>query len=395
MLSFHLVSEQSDLFAIAQDWQELLGDSPRSGPMADPNWLLAWWRWYGVGAEVAVGLLVDGERLVGLAPLCIRKHAYYPGLVFRRLQFMGVDTTETDDVNSTSMGFLARDGYEEAVALAFVSRIATGDFGRYDEVVLAPMDDDAKLSTLAQTRMSASGLRCKTTSLAKRCVAELPDDWTDYLQSLPTASRTRTDAALSAFYAWANEKGGWSLNWTKEPDLLSASVEALMRLPVSHASSEIAYASPRFTAFHRDYIGARSPSAHVEIAWLMVDNTPLAGVYTIRKGDELLSYRYGQASVIPPMVEIEVVINALIIKDAISRGLRSFELFGGETTCSTLFATRDRPSVNLRAAHLSWKELVRRNIAGCINRLQSLASAGRPPRERFTVLGLFGRPARH
>lgn len=129
--------------------------------MMDPGWLLLWWRQYGAGVQLAMGLLFDGDDLVGLAPLCIRKFVYCPGLVFRRLQFMGMEANEKDGVGSIYMNFIARRGYEAPVARGFVDHIAAGDFGSWHEVMLGSVNCDAPMSMLTQAHFVELGLRCE------------------------------------------------------------------------------------------------------------------------------------------------------------------------------------------------------------------------------------------
>jgi len=122
--------------------------------------MLGWWRQYGAGVELAVGVLFDGERPVGLAPLCIRNYHYGPGLVFRRLQFMGVDVDEWDGICSMYMGFISLPGYEADVIEDFIGRITAGEFGMWHEVMLGPMRSEFPLSAQAKSLFEKSGLRC-------------------------------------------------------------------------------------------------------------------------------------------------------------------------------------------------------------------------------------------
>jgi len=55
---------------------------------------------YGRGRELRVGLFHDGDRLVGVAPLCRRRFWHRPGIPMRRLEFLGGDDNEDDGVCS-------------------------------------------------------------------------------------------------------------------------------------------------------------------------------------------------------------------------------------------------------------------------------------------------------
>src|ERR1019366_4921904 len=140
--SFRLVTDFAELQAFAPEWQELLRQSADKEPMLAPAWLLTWWQIYGENSQrrLRVGLLYEGERLIGLAPLCQRRFWYRPGIPFTRLEFLGSDVDEQDGVCSIYLNLLARAGLEDRVVQAFVQEITRGSFGAWDEVVLGALD---------------------------------------------------------------------------------------------------------------------------------------------------------------------------------------------------------------------------------------------------------------
>ena len=141
-LSFRLETAPDRVFTLAPAWRELLADSDGHAVMRDPAWAAAWWRHYGEGMELAVGILEQGGRpgqsgrLVGLAPFVVREHAYSGGFRFRRLELIGSRSGAPDAVCSEYLDIIARRGCEEAVAAMFAARIADGGFGAWDECVL-------------------------------------------------------------------------------------------------------------------------------------------------------------------------------------------------------------------------------------------------------------------
>jgi CelD/BcsL family acetyltransferase involved in cellulose biosynthesis len=56
------------------EWDELVRAMPRPSPFLLHDWLSTWWRHYGEGAELSVHVARRGSRLVGAAPLQIRRH---------------------------------------------------------------------------------------------------------------------------------------------------------------------------------------------------------------------------------------------------------------------------------------------------------------------------------
>lgn len=373
-LSFHLITKQSELFSIARQWQGLLAQSANPEPMMDPGWLLLWWRQYGAGVQLAMGLLFDGDDLVGLAPLCIRKFVYCPGLVFRRLQFMGMEANEKDGVGSIYMNFIARRGYEAPVARGFVDHIAAGDFGSWHEVMLGSVNCDAPMSMLTQAHFVELGLRCEEKKRMTGYFAELPATWEAYLQSISTSHRSLIEEAIAGFEKWADQMGGWRLESGATPDTLKSGLDTLLALNQERWNGEgreDAFSSPRFTAFHRNYISTRPDSDSIEIARLMVADTPVAVMYAIRAGHKVLAYRHGRAAGVPAHVQVGLVIDALMIKDAISRGGKEFDFLGGESSNKACFATNQRRIASIRASRLSAREVVRLGLISTRDRLKA------------------------
>src|SRR5205809_1036512 len=114
-MNFRLITSFDELEALAPAWQELLDASAHPEPMLAPTWLLTWWRIYGDGRELRVGVFHDHDRLVGLAPLCARRFRHRLGLSFRRLECLGADVDESDGVCSEYLNIIARTGDEAAV----------------------------------------------------------------------------------------------------------------------------------------------------------------------------------------------------------------------------------------------------------------------------------------
>jgi CelD/BcsL family acetyltransferase involved in cellulose biosynthesis len=58
---------------LVDDWQELFDADDRATPFAAPGWIMPWWRDYGRTARPLTIKVLEGRRLVGLAPLAVRR----------------------------------------------------------------------------------------------------------------------------------------------------------------------------------------------------------------------------------------------------------------------------------------------------------------------------------
>lgn len=377
-LSFRLVKVQGELFAIAKDWQELVESSANPQPMNSPAWLLLWLRHYGAGADLAVGLLYDGDRLVGIAPLCLRNYVYKLGLVFRRLQFMGLDANERDGVFSEYMGFTARKGYERAVARDFVDRILAGAFGTWHELVLGAIDADNRTMPLAIAAFGARGMHDEQIGAMQGYHIRLPRTWDDYLKSLSSTRRYRIKNSIAKFEEWAGSEA-WTLNHAHTEDELKIGYETLISLHSERwrlEGGEGAFSSPRFTAFHWDYLTAQFASGGAQLTWLKVGDRPVAAIYTIRNGKKVLAYQYGRITDTPTRVRVGIVINALMIKSAIERGDEEYDFLGGESRYKVDLSNSERPIVTLRLARPTAREFFRLGLLNARRRISSMISKG-------------------
>lgn len=382
-LTFRLVTAQAELYAIASDWHELVEASAAPASMQDPSWLLLWWRHYGAGVELAVGLLYDGEQLVGLAPMCIRQYVYRFGLVFRRLQFMGIDANEKDGVCSEYMSFIARRGHEDAVANAFVDHIFAGRFGAWHETVLSAMNEDSPIVSIVERHLAQRRIRYERKTIMSAYYIKLPRTWEAYLQSQSPTRRDRIENSMAKFEEWAGEKG-WKLERANSPESLETGFSILRSLHEERWRSDGldgAFASPRFVAFHRDYIASMIGSGLVDIAWLTVGGTPVAASYTIRNGGKVVAYQYGRAVGLPTPVRVGVVINSLLIQEAIARGDEEFDFPGGESRYKVDLASHTRALVQLRAARPSAREFIRLGMVNARDRFMAALKSREAPKQ--------------
>jgi len=168
-LTVRVVTSVQELRELALAWQELLDQSMRPSLMCAPAWLLAWWEIYGRGRELRVGLFHDGDRLVGVAPLCRRRFWHRPGIPMRRLEFLGGDDNEDDGVCSEILRPIIQPGYEDRVVHDFAAALYGGAFGAWDECMLAAMDGQDPL-----TAALAFGLRRRHVAVATTLTTQAP-----------------------------------------------------------------------------------------------------------------------------------------------------------------------------------------------------------------------------
>lgn len=74
VLAIRQVYSTDELESLRADWFALWKRSSTSTPFQSPDWLIPWWKHFGVG-QLYVVVLTDETRLVGLAPLFVRENS--------------------------------------------------------------------------------------------------------------------------------------------------------------------------------------------------------------------------------------------------------------------------------------------------------------------------------
>ena len=70
-LRTEIVHSEERFRALADAWRDLHEQSGSRSIFLSWEWLHGWWRHFGSGRALWMGAAFEGERLVGMAPLCI------------------------------------------------------------------------------------------------------------------------------------------------------------------------------------------------------------------------------------------------------------------------------------------------------------------------------------
>jgi CelD/BcsL family acetyltransferase involved in cellulose biosynthesis len=380
-LSFRLVTDFAELQAVAPAWQELLEKSADREPMMAPAWLLTWWQIYGEnsGRALRVGLFYDGERLVGLAPLCQREYRYRLGIPFTRLEFLGSDVEAQDGVCSMYLSLLARAGLEGRVADAFVKEMARGSFGFWHEIFLSALNGAVAAPDRLLEAFRSVGCHGLKTVKTDAPYLKLPATWDAYLKSLKKKHRKYIKGALRDFEAWAGTD--WKLEFARTPDELAKGERLLAELHNQrwHQAGGItgAFARPRFAAFHEAYMPLLFREGKLELFWLTVRGVPVMANYQIVANKKAYYYQCGRSLDVPERIRPGIVMVAFALQHAIAHGLREYDFLGGAAQYKMEFTDTTRPIVELRVAQNGPREWLRSCIEIAIGFARTLRNAMR------------------
>jgi CelD/BcsL family acetyltransferase involved in cellulose biosynthesis len=356
-----LIEDAGRLEALAPAWRALLANSSSNEPTLSPEWLLTWWEVFGglAGRRLCVIGFLDGNRLVGLAPLLRRRWRYWPGLSFRRLEALGSGEDEADSVCSDYLNVLCEQGREQAVSDAFVQGLDGVHWGEWDELILPMMDGASRfLPALRQTARQA-GLIVQVRPVGESPYIPLPASWDEYLRRLPGGDRYYLKRSLRDFERWA--AGEARFHRVESANDLEQGKRILHELHHERwrGTGSGVFRSARFLTFHDRLMSRLLERDALELLWLSVRGEPVAAMYNLRWAGKTWFYQCGRRVGLPPNIRVGVVLHAHAIRGAIEGGQREYDFLCGACRYKKQLALASRPVVELRLARPSLVETAR------------------------------------
>lgn len=379
MLSTRILDDIEQLRALSPEWEQLLQRSASNTPTLSPGWLLPWWDLFGEAdnRQLRAVEFRDGSRLVGLAPLSVRRctQGRYRGL--QRLELLGSGEDEADAIASDYIGLIAETGSELPVAQAMVEMLAGDGLGHWDYAMFDAMNGGDLLPLLLAREARALGMHVVAEMTAASAHIVLPESWDAYLNSLTTHRRRTLKQNLRYFERWAGKDH--EFRRAASPRDLAQGYGILVDLHHERWSKSDrpgVFASQRYSAFHQAVMPWLLEKGALDLTWLSVRDQPVAATYGIVWNGKLHYYQGGRSLDVPANVQIGLVLQCHNIRAAIEARLREYDFLAGISQYKMKLATATRPLMRVRVVHPS----VRTNllqVAGVIRR-QLRAVAAHP-----------------
>jgi CelD/BcsL family acetyltransferase involved in cellulose biosynthesis len=360
-LTISLANDVTELERLRGEWEQLLGRSAGHHFSLTPTWLLAWWRVFGPqgGRRLHALVLRDGETLVGLVPLLLRRHWHRKLVPMRRLELVASGEDGADEILSEYLGPIAAVGYEERVVEAFVGHL-TQDPMLWQEIVFSALDEQAPAAQRLGPAFSARGFTCQSRLTARCPFIRLPKSWEDYVAALSSDDRYMVKRSLRDFERWVGK--AFQVEVARTHEDLARGKEILHRLHTQRWQSggrDGAFASPVFRSFHDRVMPALLDRGELDLRWLVANGEPIAVSYSVIQDNRIYYYQGGRATDVPKGVRPGIVLHLYAIRAAIEAGRAESDFLGGDARYKLQLSTATRPLVELRVVGPSFTEAAR------------------------------------
>jgi CelD/BcsL family acetyltransferase involved in cellulose biosynthesis len=334
----------------AAPWQELLDRSDADPLFMSWQWQWLWWRHYARVLDAELNLLAiynSGDRLVGLAPLCLRQVRHRGGVRAARLESLGSTWRHGASAFSEYLDFIIdRDHVDAAVA-------ALGDAlqkdRRWDDLVIGYTRRDGAAARLADSAVRRAG-HVRIADPLHAHVATIPESFDDYVRALDASTRRKL---------WNHRKK------LARPALKFARIDEIDRYFDTIDSFHQSRWGARlyegaYREFHLAFATAMSRANTLQLSRLMVGDRPLSVMYNVRLGGKEYNLQLGFDAANSAGLSPGYLHFGYSLERACADGVRQFDFLAGQGRARQYkqdFRTSGEELVCLqliRSAPLSW-----------------------------------------
>jgi CelD/BcsL family acetyltransferase involved in cellulose biosynthesis len=341
-----VIDDEDGWDAIRADWDDLHRSIPDASVFLHFVWLRSWWReygaTYGTGGLRILTMWADGI-LTGVLPLYLSGRP--GGLRTRGLRFISTGEAEVEETCPDYLDLLCRPGAEaECAALAW-REIERLEWDRLD--LLDVPATSAFLHSIRAPR------RARRVDRGMCPIADLTGGFDTYLGRLSSNSRQQcrrllreADQAEMRFELATGEDG-------------PGAFDDLVRLHQDRWTTEQkpgAFASGRFTNFHRRLVRDWMPDGQVVLARLFLDDAPVAVLYGFMTGPSFAFYQSGVKLDAGPLRSPGNLAHLLLMKALAARGVTAYDFLKGSASYKERLATRENALAGILVRRTTLRE---------------------------------------
>jgi CelD/BcsL family acetyltransferase involved in cellulose biosynthesis len=320
MIEVEIVDDLPKLQSLRTSWNSLLRRSWNQSIFLTWEWIETWWHCYSAGFDLAVIVVRQGDQVLGIAPLVVRKAS-------RRLEFVGQNKAYGEYLD-----FLVPQDLEDSIVPAICQTIVRlGELGKWRGIHFATMLEESPNLKLISMELTKAGIELQRSPARVSPHAQLPATWEDYL-ALKGSSFSRrvryNERRLARF-------GEVAIESPRDGREIDEFFDDLVKLHVRRWRVDI---DEQFFGFHRKIARIFYELNWLLLARLRVGSTVVALKYDFIFDNKIWGYQGGW---LPEFKDREVgnVLIAEILKQAIQDRRREYDFLEGEAWYKSRWST--------------------------------------------------------
>ncbi len=344
------IHTDNEFLNIRDEWNGLLRRGQSDNIFLTWEWMYTWWNNNQAGASLLIITVRDGDgRLVGIAPLYIKKVSFHGLASLRAVTFLA-----TDEVCSEYMDFIA-DSEKHEMVVEEVFDYLRENSAAWDCVILSDVMADSASYRHIVGVLDARKAGYFITDEKECPYITLPGSYESYLKGLSKQFRynlARREKALQTRFGASFSVYDGSEDIDKVIDRLFELHEK--RMGKTGWNSD--FLRKNLKPFHMDAARAFHENGALRIYSMKIGGETVAMLYGFRYNDKFFYY---QAGMNPDYEKQSVgtILMANCIRDCIAKGLKEFDFLRGTEAYKYKWTGTSRKTVNivLRSGSLKGK----------------------------------------
>ncbi len=342
-LTIRAVTSLEEFKGLAREWEQLLRTVPGHGLFLTWEWLYYWTKHYLGDHRLRILLAFDDrERLVGIAPLYLRKTSMRGLISVHELRFLG-----SERVGSTYLDFIVSGQRKPALLRSLYHYLFNEARREWDILTLSEVPAGSSTLDLWNELFDQAGKVGEVVGTTCCPVIQLPGDIESYRAALGRNRRyslqRKTKCLLGA--------GRIEYSRATSPAEVWPALDSLITLHQqrwSHGSTGGVFADDRARNFHRDVIQVLSERGRVSLDLLELDGRPIAAIYGLIYEGCYYFYLPGFDPAACPKASPGLLLLHHRIEQAIREGVETVDLLQGAQPYKLEWSTDHRRLVTLR-----------------------------------------------
>lgn len=351
MLSIRVVSTLEEFGRLAAQWDRLLEETSSNNIFLTWEWLYTWAKHYMGENKLFILLASEGDRIVGIAPLYIRKVVPYQIFNLRQLEFLG-----TGEACSSYLDFIIEERKRKQV-LHKIYHYLYGEARKlWDVLYLAEIPVESPSIDILYESIQDGG---KVVEIAHHTccpVIRLAGSVEDFLNGISGNERyhlRRKSKRLQELGHVEYYRASLNGDVQKEFDTFVG----LHQKRWVQKGSGGCFKSQRFLGFHREVSGIFSKTGRVHLDFLSVNGQNVAGIYGYSYNGSYYFYLPGLDPAVFSEASPGILLLFECICQAIRGGCKEFDLLRGPADYKTAWANDLRRSLTLRVYNRSLRSV--------------------------------------